>query len=259
MFSSTTSEMLYRINALQQDLENLQNQLLQSHPWIYSSKALSLSRVHDHLTALRLRAMQIQARQNHQSDSVIEQILQALPNGLSLVNNSGHITFANNSLTALTGYTSKELLGNSYHQLLCHSASLSIPIPEDECPIHTTLRTNTEIHRSGETHWHKNGDSFLIELTVVPLSSEHKNTATALISLYRTPVHASIDKAKVEFLSTVSHKLLTPLASVLGFTELLLKRDFPPEKQKELLTLIHTESTHLTALVNTLLDNHTQD
>jgi signal transduction histidine kinase len=55
-------------------------------------------------------------------------------------------------------------------------------------------------------------------------------------------------------ISTVNHELRTPLASLRGFTELLLTRDFPPQKQKEIFTILQTESLRLTRLVDNFLD-----
>jgi signal transduction histidine kinase len=62
------------------------------------------------------------------------------------------------------------------------------------------------------------------------------------------------ERLKDELVSTVSHELRTPLTSLRGFSELLLKREFPPEKQKQFLAIIHNESVRLTALINDFLD-----
>jgi signal transduction histidine kinase len=63
-----------------------------------------------------------------------------------------------------------------------------------------------------------------------------------------------VERLKDEFISTVSHELRTPLTSLVGFTELMLKRQFPAEKQHQYMNLIHDESVRLAHLVNDLLD-----
>ncbi len=63
-----------------------------------------------------------------------------------------------------------------------------------------------------------------------------------------------VERIKDELISTVNHELRTPLASLRGFTELLLTRDFPPQKQKEIFTILQTESLRLTRLVDNFLD-----
>lgn len=63
-----------------------------------------------------------------------------------------------------------------------------------------------------------------------------------------------VDRLKDEFISIVSHELRTPLTSLRGFTELMLARNFSPEKQRELLSIMQKEATRLTALINDFLD-----
>ncbi|NOT54300.1 MAG: PAS domain-containing protein [Deltaproteobacteria bacterium] len=63
-----------------------------------------------------------------------------------------------------------------------------------------------------------------------------------------------VERLKDEFISVVNHELRTPLASVRGFTELMLNRDFSPERQRELLSIIQRETIRLTDLINDFLD-----
>ncbi len=63
-----------------------------------------------------------------------------------------------------------------------------------------------------------------------------------------------LDRIKDELLSTVNHELRTPLTSLRGFAELMLMREFPREKQRELLGVILEESLRLERLVTDLLD-----
>jgi signal transduction histidine kinase len=52
----------------------------------------------------------------------------------------------------------------------------------------------------------------------------------------------------------VSHEVRTPLASVLGFTRLLLERDLPEDDRQRYLEIIDAEATRLAALVSDFLD-----
>jgi len=62
--------------------------------------------------------------------------------------------------------------------------------------------------------------------------------------------------AKSEFLSNMSHELRTPLNHIMGFTELILGKNFGglTQTQEEYLTDIYKSSEHLLALVNQVLD-----
>jgi len=71
----------------------------------------------------------------------------------------------------------------------------------------------------------------------------------------RDVTHQSeIDRLKSEFLATAAHELRTPLASIVGFTELMLHRDYPPPKQKDLLATVHRQGMLLSGLIQELLD-----
>jgi signal transduction histidine kinase len=64
------------------------------------------------------------------------------------------------------------------------------------------------------------------------------------------------ERVKTAFLTTMSHELLTPLNSILGFTEIILAGHSGPltEVQKHQLTIVHESSTHLRALIENVLD-----
>lgn len=63
-----------------------------------------------------------------------------------------------------------------------------------------------------------------------------------------------VDRMKSEFLSIAAHELRTPMASIFGFTELLLKRQFNDERRNDMLSTIHRQAQILINLVNELLD-----
>ena len=63
-----------------------------------------------------------------------------------------------------------------------------------------------------------------------------------------------VEQMKSELVSTVSHELRTPLSSVLGFTELILTKDVPLERQRKYIETIHKEAKRLTNLINDFLD-----
>jgi signal transduction histidine kinase len=62
------------------------------------------------------------------------------------------------------------------------------------------------------------------------------------------------EHAKSELVSIVAHELRTPLASVLGFTSILLQRDVTDEQRREYLAIIEAQARRLGALVNDFLD-----
>ena len=63
-----------------------------------------------------------------------------------------------------------------------------------------------------------------------------------------------VDKMKSEFLTTAAHELRTPLASICGFSELLLLRDYDKDTAHEMHSIIHRQSLNLKHLLDELLD-----
>ncbi len=63
-----------------------------------------------------------------------------------------------------------------------------------------------------------------------------------------------VDRMKSEFLAAAAHELRTPMVSIFGFTELLLKRKFSEERQADMLQTIHRQSGLLVKMINELLD-----
>ena len=66
----------------------------------------------------------------------------------------------------------------------------------------------------------------------------------------------SANKAKSEFLANMSHELRTPLNHIIGFTELILDKNFGDlnEIQEDYLSDVHQSSKHLLSLINDILD-----
>ncbi len=75
------------------------------------------------------------------------------------------------------------------------------------------------------------------------------------ILYFRDVTHETeVDQMKSEFLSTAAHELRTPMASVFGFSEVLLSQDFDAATQREFLTIIYEQSERMSNILNELLD-----
>jgi PAS domain S-box-containing protein len=62
------------------------------------------------------------------------------------------------------------------------------------------------------------------------------------------------DARRRKYFFTATNEMRTPMASVVGFTELLLKRDFSTDSMREFVGIIHAQSTRLVKLINEMLD-----
>ncbi len=81
------------------------------------------------------------------------------------------------------------------------------------------------------------------------------STVTSQVFTLRDVTHETeVDQMKTEFLSTAAHELRTPMASIFGFCELLMVCRATPERQKEMLAVMHRQSNRMMAILDELLD-----
>jgi len=90
--------------------------------------------------------------------------------------------------------------------------------------------------------------------TVREMVAPHGERIGRAVYLRDVTKETEVDRMKSEFLSTAAHELRTPMVSVHGFSELLLKREFTDERRKDIYDTIHRQSKLLINMVNELLD-----
>lgn len=117
-----------------------------------------------------------------------------------------------------------------------------------------TLQDGLVVHETEDLYWRGDGTNFPVESICAPIWNECPEVVGAVVTFQDITQRKEIDRMKDDLISTVSHELRTPLSILLGFTELLLSRKFPHERQQDFLTIIHRESLRLTKLINDFLD-----
>ncbi|MGH0034177.1 MAG: PAS domain S-box protein [Myxococcota bacterium] len=148
------------------------------------------------------------------------------------------------------GYPRGEVLGRVVDDLI---------VPDDEREAHVAgfqryLETG-KLARPGRverTARHADGHTFPIEVAVTPIHAGDRPIFTA--HLRDITERKQIERLKDELVSTVSHELRTPLASMRGFVELLLFRDYTPDKRRHFLGIIDGEIRRLGRLIDDFLD-----
>jgi signal transduction histidine kinase len=96
------------------------------------------------------------------------------------------------------------------------------------------------------------GRSF--QRTTAPVRDSSGELLGRIIVLREVTAEQSAERLKTELVATVSHEVRTPLAGILGFSELLLHRPADEETRRSYLETIHGEAVRLTALIDDLLD-----
>jgi PAS domain S-box-containing protein len=167
---------------------------------------------------------------------------------VAVVNGDGAVRYSSPSLERVLGYKPHEILGADSFTLL-HA---------DEVPRMQDVFARLLLSP---------GIPFVAELQVRHKDGSLRVLETVGTNLLDTPAVAGVvfnsrditerkegERLKEEMISVVSHELRTPLTSLRGFAELLLNRDFPPDKQREFLAILHSEVLRLSNLANDFLD-----
>jgi signal transduction histidine kinase len=93
-----------------------------------------------------------------------------------------------------------------------------------------------------------------IQRTVRGLGGTSGAPASLVVHLHDLGQDAAGGKMPAEFLALAAHELRTPISSIVGFSELLLAREFDAPTRRDLLETIHRQSALLVNMITKLLD-----
>ena len=90
-------------------------------------------------------------------------------------------------------------------------------------------------------------------IEVILRISRTENTSQILYFRDLT-LESEVDRLKSEFLSHAAHELRTPMASIYGFTEILITQELEEAERREFLETIYRQSELMISIINELLD-----
>jgi PAS domain S-box-containing protein len=162
----------------------------------------------------------------------------------------GRFTLFNREAERLSGFGREEVLGHYYTQVLC---------PEYVEQMDNLVSAGVSEEHGTQAHeiefFDKWGERVPLEIRVSVLEREGELEGWQVIGR-DVSERRRLEEMKSQFLATVSHDLRTPLASIMGFSEMLMEGSPGPltEVQEEFLGIVYENSQRLMALVNDLLD-----
>ncbi len=167
------------------------------------------------------------------------------------------IVFVNPAFTALTGYAAEEVLGRTPRLLQG---------PATDRAVLDRLRRDLAAGRSfhGQAiNYRKDGSEFWLEWRIAPVRDaagavSHfvavQRDATEHRRFLQAAEHATL--AKTSFLARISHELLTPLNSLIGFPQMLIDGYFGElgDRQQQAVRNVLGAAEQLRQLIQDLLD-----
>ena len=110
-----------------------------------------------------------------------ELILGAAGEGIYGLDNAGRITFGNAASTAILGWCTDDVLGQTAHDVHHHSYPDGSPYARDDCPIYAALKDGEVHHIENEIFWHANGAAVPVEYTSTPILNEGKPDGAVVV------------------------------------------------------------------------------
>jgi len=192
----------------------------------------------------RVQAEQAIAERGAQLDAIFS----LSPDGFVLFDADGYMVFANPAFEGMTGlHWQRAGLPWDLDEFESTLASLChpdhpLPALQDQGNDDATWQTRLILSRP--------------QHRVVQAQARRNQAGRRETILYfRDVTHEDeVDRMKSEFLASAAHELRTPMVSIFGFTELLLKRQFSDERRADMLQTIHRQSGLLVKMINELLD-----
>jgi two-component system, OmpR family, phosphate regulon sensor histidine kinase PhoR len=168
------------------------------------------------------------------------QVLEAVGDGIFLVDGEGLVQLWARTAESLTGIRAEDVLGRSLAELLpeWNERAAAIPVAErGERPRAVTLPVET----GGRSLW---------------LSFVAVRSAAGVVYAFRDLTgERRLEEEKSDLVATMSHELRTPMAAVYGAAETLLRRDkeLSDEQRRQLLEMIAKQSSRLSQITEEVL------
>lgn len=184
--------------------------------------------------------------QEKNSRNRINSILDNMADSVITTNNDLVIKSCNLATEKMFGFTTSEIIGNKFGQLL-----LSKDYKEIDENTLKSYSTNLNLNINGSR---KNGELFPIEFSVGSIILE--NEKLFIIVVRDITIRKEVEKTKNEFISTISHELRTPLTAIKGSLALLKSEVLVklPNEVLKLLVIADNNSSRLVNLINDILD-----
>ena len=172
--------------------------------------------------------------------------------GLVSFDERGFLSYFNDAFLRLSGLSATEVRGleaAAFDHIFARQCDPRTPCRGAAEDIEALKQTGYIENRESEIHLQRPQSKTLLRV------SKKGNHGTSLLLYYQDVTKArELEDLKSEFLATAAHELRTPMASILGYAELLLLRNFDVEKSRELHAIILRQARRVSDLLNELLD-----
>ena len=167
-------------------------------------------------------------------------VLEAVGDGVILVDPNGALRFWNRAAELVTGRSRDDVVGRQAGEVLTDWQKVAAEIPiSDEPELASPVTLPVEV--DGSELW---------------LSFMAVRSPNGIVYTFRDLTgDRGLEAAKSDFIATLSHELRTPMTAVLGAAKTLLRDDIAlsPDRRHQLLEMIGAQGTRLTQITEEVL------
>ena len=182
-----------------------------------------------------------------------EIVINAIGDGVIAIDTQGIIQLINPAAQEILGWGKQDALMLNYKSILQLTDLNNNPLDPLDDPIQQVLNTNQQIRSKTLILITKSGKKITTSLVVSPIG----DMGSGIITVFRDMTKEKAEeREQAEFISTASHEMRTPVASIEGYLGLALNPNTAQidAKARDFIMKAHEAAQHLGRLFQDLLD-----
>jgi PAS domain S-box-containing protein len=182
-------------------------------------------------------------------------ILNAIEDGVILIDTQGTLRVFNPGATRITGWVAEEAEGLDWRLVFKFTDAKGQAVADNDTIIAKALAAGQPVRDNIANLLSKNGKSVALSFSASPLVDTAKKV-TGVVGIFRdVSVERQEESQRADFISTASHEMRTPVAAIEGYLSLALNEKVAniDAKARDYLEKAHSSTQHLGQLFQDLL------
>lgn len=182
-------------------------------------------------------------------------IVNAIEDGVVLLDKDGIIRSFNAGAASITGWTADEAMNLNYESVINIVNDKGEPYDQSANPFHRVFEEGVTIKDNVASLLTKTHKLTAISLHVSPLLDAQKHVFAAVGVIRDVTQERAEESQRAEFISTASHEMRTPVAAIEGYLSLALNSNVSTvdSRARDYLEKAHSSTQHLGKLFQDLL------
>jgi PAS domain S-box-containing protein len=182
-----------------------------------------------------------------------EIVINAIGDGVVAIDGQGVIQLINPAAQELLGWGKQDALMLNYKSVLQMTDQNNHEVDPANDPVRQVLNTNQQARSNKLTILTKSGKKINASMVVSPIGESGNGVITVFSDITKQKAE---EREQAEFISTASHEMRTPVASIEGYLGLALNPNTATidDKARDFIMKAHEAAQHLGRLFQDLLD-----